>query len=424
MSSNTLLAQYIPEFDYNKNEVGAVYQFSFVHITDVHIGEGQGDYGTSGFKNDTMPNGDVGYSAERLRKAVNWINNNYIDKNLKFIIVSGDLTDSGEKSEFDKFKEIMNASQIPFVPTIGNHDAWPYVRFKQESHKADGDSIINSIFEDTYNNCATFFDNWDNGTRLNAWLNPETNDNSYLFNFYFEYNNFNFYMIDFNPRYHVNKNEPGIGPEAQLYDYDGGTFQWLKSHLANNQHLASHNTFIISHQPPSTDIVIMPFYTLDATEYDKMMKILYPYQSNLAVWLAGHIHRDKHYMASTLNGYNVMEVFETRANKEYEDSYFRIYNVYGVPNVVNGIKNNQNINLSIYPNPSIGRFEIDATHLSSDYLIKVADASGKTVMNSSLKAVPLTNGVYQFDFSTLNKGIYFMTLYNDDNIETIRLVVQ
>lgn len=424
-SINTIFAQYIPEYNYNQNYEGAVYQFSFVHLTDTHIGESEGDYGTRGFLSDTMPNGDIGYSAERLRKAINWINNNYINKNIKFILVSGDLTDSGEKSEFDKFKEIMNSSQIPYVPLIGNHDTWPYVRFEQESVKSDGDSMINYIFDDTYNDCANFFDTWDNGTRLTSWTNPETNNNSYLQNFYFEYEDFNFYMLDFNPRYHVNKNEPGIGPEAQLYDYNGGTFQWFKNHLANNQHLKMHNTFIISHHSPTTDFIIMPFYGFDVLEYEQMMQMLYPYNANLAVWLCGHIHRDKHFIASTLNGYNVMEVFETKANKEIEDSYFRIYNVYAVPEVVNGIHQNKlNINLSVYPNPSYGKFEIDATHLSADYLIKVADASGKLVMNSSLNTVPLTDGVYQFDFSSLSKGVYFMSLYNNENVETIRFVVQ
>ena len=98
----------IRHYDLNKDEPGAEYSFTFVHITDIHIGEGQGDYGTLGYLNDTMPEGDVGYSAIRLRRAVNWINENAVENDIHFVTVTGDITDSGEKSEFDKAKEILD----------------------------------------------------------------------------------------------------------------------------------------------------------------------------------------------------------------------------------------------------------------------------------------------------------------------------
>ncbi|HNE51389.1 MAG TPA: hypothetical protein PLZ64_09620, partial [Chitinophagales bacterium] len=45
----------MPEYNLNKNIPGAQYKFSFVHISDIHIGEGFSDYGTPGYFNDTMP---------------------------------------------------------------------------------------------------------------------------------------------------------------------------------------------------------------------------------------------------------------------------------------------------------------------------------------------------------------------------------
>ena len=33
----------------NESKPGSVYKFSFIHLTDRHIGEGFGDYGTPGF---------------------------------------------------------------------------------------------------------------------------------------------------------------------------------------------------------------------------------------------------------------------------------------------------------------------------------------------------------------------------------------
>jgi predicted MPP superfamily phosphohydrolase len=136
----------MPEYNLNKNYPGAEYKFSFVHISDTHIGEGLGDYGTPGFYNDTMPAIDESEPDVRLRKAVQWINANSISKNIKFVVVSGDLTGSAEKSEFLKFKEIMSDLQMPYVPVIGNHDVWPYVRYQTEAPFANGDSVMNEVF--------------------------------------------------------------------------------------------------------------------------------------------------------------------------------------------------------------------------------------------------------------------------------------
>src|SRR5690606_14537954 len=84
----------VREYNLNQEEPGATYNFSFVHITDIHIGEGHGDFGSPGYLDDVMPDGDVGYAAQRLRNVVNWINSNAQEKNIKFVVVTGDITDS------------------------------------------------------------------------------------------------------------------------------------------------------------------------------------------------------------------------------------------------------------------------------------------------------------------------------------------
>ena len=57
--------------DINIDKPGSQYQFSFIHLTDTHIGEGEDDYGTEGFT-DLPPKGDIGAPAIRLRRSVNW----------------------------------------------------------------------------------------------------------------------------------------------------------------------------------------------------------------------------------------------------------------------------------------------------------------------------------------------------------------
>lgn len=49
-----------------------VHLWSFVQLTDVHIGENQGDYGTSGYW-DTLNGSEAGYSVEALRHALIWL---------------------------------------------------------------------------------------------------------------------------------------------------------------------------------------------------------------------------------------------------------------------------------------------------------------------------------------------------------------
>ena len=417
----------MPEYDLNKNYPGATYKFSFIHLTDTHVGEGGGDYGTIGFYNDTMPVGDVGRPAERLRAAVNWINANYQAKNIKFVIVSGDLTDSGEKSEFQKFREIMSACKIPYVPLMGNHDAWPYVRYQFESHKADGDSVINEVFADVYDSCKHFFQSWNDGTRLTQTLNPETNDYSFLQNFYFEYDGFLFVALDFNPRYHVFKDNlthkpaPGIGPEAQLMDWDGGTFRWLEQTLQTIPDKGNHNIILYSHHPPTQEI-FATWYAFDRSEYTKISDLLFSYKQNMGMWSAGHIHREKLYKMATVDNKDIMPVFETGANKEYDSGQLKIINVYEVPGATPVFEHASDEKMAVFPNPNTGIFYLEAETFDPGAKMVVMDAAGKLLRSEKIYPTPFDN--YRLDFSGLPKGLYYITISDKYHSHTESLVIQ
>ena len=99
------------------------------------------------------------------------MNDHHEEINVNFVAVSGDLTDSGERSEFLKFKEIMSALDIPYIQLIGNHDVWPYVD-GLVADRPNGDSVINELFDDVFEEAKAFFDYWDDGTRLSYAWNP------------------------------------------------------------------------------------------------------------------------------------------------------------------------------------------------------------------------------------------------------------
>jgi outer membrane protein assembly factor BamB/predicted MPP superfamily phosphohydrolase len=74
--------------------------FKFAHVSDTHIGSNN--------------------SEEDLRRTVQNINN---DSTLKFVILSGDITDFGSDSEFYLAKRILDSLNKPWHIIPGNHDA-------------------------------------------------------------------------------------------------------------------------------------------------------------------------------------------------------------------------------------------------------------------------------------------------------------
>ncbi|MEZ5009823.1 MAG: metallophosphoesterase [Chitinophagales bacterium] len=411
--------------DINKDKPGAEYKFTFVHLTDVHIGEGDedGDYGTEGYV-DLPPDGDIGYPAERLRKTVNWLNQNHTAYGIDFIVVSGDLTDSGEESEFYKFKEIMSSLEIPYVPLIGNHDVWPYTK-DTVAPLPTGDSLINTIFEDVYEANKLFFDAWDDGTRLTKVYNPQSNNYNYLQNFSFVYQGFEFLMLDFDTRHPARNNEPGIGPEAEIMDFEGGSWDWTKNKIENSPYLGDQNLFIVSHHPPVKELWGI-LYAFDIEETRSIMDFLFQYKNHIAVWLAGHIHRSLVYNVGTvgLQPYQVLRCAETAANKEYDKGLVRLVDVY--ESSISTFVDDQMLmnNIDIYPNPSSQLFNLFIKDNDNKYVeADVFNNTGQLVWSSTLTLDHNTR-LFSIDLANQAKGIYHLRLKNGDDMISHNLILQ
>lgn len=412
-----------PEFNLNKQFPNAEYRFSFVHISDVHIGEGFSDYGTYGYYKDSIPAIDTSKPANALRNAVNWINNNHLAKNIKFVIVSGDLTGKAQYSEYLQFKNIMSDLEIPYVPIIGNHDVWQYVRYGFEEEFATGDRVLNEVLESVFEQNKLFFDNWNDGTRLTPTLDPETGFQYYFQNYSFEYDGFKFYALDFNPRYHVKKEEPGIGPETSLHDFEGGTFQWFKNSLAV-QEKKKENTIIIAHHPLMDNILfILSNFVFGYEDYDKLTKMMAPYSDQLALYLAGHVHIYNDYPIRTLNKmYNIMPARVMPANKDFPDSYFQIVNVYKPEeDITTPINHKQSQKINVYPNPSNDIFNIQFTQQLNNVSIQLFDLKGNKVYDKKLEKTATTE--HQIDVTNLSNGVYQLYISSDTQNYNYKLSV-
>jgi len=335
------------------------WKFSFVHLTDLHIGEGIADYGTPGF-DDSPPVGDVGTAAQRLRAAVNWINANKGTYKIKLVIVTGDLTDSAEKSEFMKTKEILDAldDDVPYVPLLGNHDVWPYTTTAEASTPI-GDRYFKAVFDPHFSWLQTRpgIVDWNDGTRNT--LQPYTPDTPYshyfqTFAFSFQYGagarKYHFICTDFNPLWPA----PHIASvdykgsdimEADLHDASSippyaGTWNWFRAH---------YNNYIQTQQPPYPDhILIFAHHPLNNLWGVENVWLFNPTESETArrflcggdshnrdycwhtgLWLAGHLHRNvveaiRHW--GWLHYRTVCPRVETAACK---DNWLRVVKVYG-----------------------------------------------------------------------------------------------
>jgi hypothetical protein len=99
--------------------------WTFAIITDIHMGYNNTDYGTLGWDDS---GGDDYRLTDRLTTIVDWINSHEESNNIHFVAVLGDISDSGEKSELMRARDILNGLNIPYIPVIGNHDIWPYTQ--------------------------------------------------------------------------------------------------------------------------------------------------------------------------------------------------------------------------------------------------------------------------------------------------------
>ena len=85
----------------------------------------------------------------------------------------------------------------------------------------------------------------------------------------------------------------------------------------------------------------------------------------------------------------------------------------------------QNVKISIYPNPSNGIFEIKNEKIKIKN-IKITDITGKTIHNLARGHAPLyiENAPLQIDISNQPTGIYFINIQTETGIYTEKLIIQ
>ncbi|CAF0811890.1 unnamed protein product [Didymodactylos carnosus] len=257
-------------------------------------------------------------STIRLQSAIHKINelSKNLTINLKFVFITGDITNTALKSQYDQVFSLLNTLSIDYYPIIGNHDQWSY-NSTWETDKPTGDQLFAETFKKILTKSNII--NYPNST---VW-NPKENCQSWFQNYRIQINNTIFICLDWNSRHPAvaQLGYKGSMPTAELHDFTGGTLPWLNDQLEqlSQQQKSSSllNIVLLQHHPLRAPWYIPgDIYAFSELKRLKIKSILDKYKKNLHFFglFAGHFH-----MWSNGTAYDDWKTFiqwETEACKE------------------------------------------------------------------------------------------------------------
>jgi len=247
-----------------KNPTGAstthtfnVRPWTFAVITDIHMGRGKA------FPADEscyLLYDDVYHLLQRLRTVVDTINVSIQSKNIKFVVVLGDISDDGDITDLQQAKETLDQLAVPYFPILGNHDG------------EQGEFFFNAS-----NFFATFNANFLKAQcdKLKVGESQNTIANNY-YNYSVSYKGIEFLFLDCIPR---NRTQGPVFANAHLHEE---TRDFIENEIKK---APSSTPFILfSHNPIINDRVA----ALDEDAVKELANILSGVK--LIANFAGHVH--------------------------------------------------------------------------------------------------------------------------------------
>lgn len=261
--------------------------FAFVVIADPHVGRGAGDFGTPGYDDRAAPSPRDHRSLDGLETAIAKVRALKERHDIRFALILGDVTESAERSQYAEAKRLLETLPVPYFPILGNHDVWPYAK-GDRAPRPFGDEYFEETFAPAFASLKAGFP--DLVKEPGPVWNPEHRVASYFQNFAFSYGGYGFLGLDWVSREKAWFFLPGSHTEADLHDFPGGTYRWVKELLGSGWAKDKRRVFLFQHHPYRTPGVI-PDWGFGFSHGEKnKLEALFGDEPYWGVF-AGHFHR-------------------------------------------------------------------------------------------------------------------------------------
>jgi hypothetical protein len=124
---------------------------------------------------------------------------------------------------------------------------WPYTS-GDEAPAPQGDAVFWEVFGDHLEEVALLVDAFVSSP--GPVTNPEHDVRSHFVNYAFDLRGRHFVALDLVTRSHAWLGAPGVGADADLHDFEGGTWPWLEALLPSYSAPEDDSIFLFCHHPP------------------------------------------------------------------------------------------------------------------------------------------------------------------------------
>ncbi len=384
--------------------------FKFVIITDLHIGEGERDFEGGGWWSPwrgTDGGRDAPNHIAQVRAVLNMINYLILNgEDIRFVAVLGDISESAERSEFERARSLLDSLLVPYIPVFGNHDTWPYhnewwggVNEQNRNDVIIGKYFMDYGFKSYYNETISKYplSNFTMGSYLTSYIYIPTWDiNSYFVNCSFDCQNYHFIIADFNSREEAWFGGGTLG-NAEIHQPQWNWF-WNKFDVSLNE---NRKIIVFNHHPLK---IIQPERTFSFAEYAMKMfdqaldargfNVYFEY------WFAGHTHNNEHLTGDWFGDIISNNIVTAEAGT----GWYRVFWVRGDKKDIHIAMdpNSNGMNFIFYPDVLTG------SNTSNSFILKFGDGSeatgsGNFLINHSYPQ----KGVYKIEFDGDYQGRHF-----------------
>jgi len=192
-------------------ETEAAFAFAFAVMADPHVSSDDDN-------------------AERLRRAIDWINAEAPGRGIELAVVLGDI---GWSDGLSLARDLLDTLDVPYAPVIGDNE----VHFGDEMNFPE-------VFDGALTALAADVEGWtlNNGS---VW-NPDHQRESAFGNFAFDYGGVRFIATDWASR----SDDAFEGEMGDLHDFEGGTWGFFESQILGlGEDRLDESVIMLSHNP-------------------------------------------------------------------------------------------------------------------------------------------------------------------------------